>query len=31
MGEAKMKRESALSKLMPGRSLQTAGGRVQVR
>ena len=31
MGEAKLKRENALAKYMPGSSLQTAGGRVQVR
>ena len=31
MGEAKVKRENALAKLIPGSSLQTAGGRVQVR
>ena len=31
MGEAKMKRENALAKLIPCSSLQTAGGRVQVR
>ena len=31
MGEAKLKREQGLAKLIPGSSLQTAGGRVQVR
>ena len=31
MGESKLKRESAVAKLIPGSSLQTAGGRVQVR